>query len=277
MRPAAARATPIHLALTVTDPDGRPVTKLTQQNFTLLEDSRPQAILSLSKDDVPASIGILFDVSASVEKSLPWERAAALQFLKDSNPQDEFFLIGIAAQPQLLAGFTSAANIESHLSQLQAGHRTAFLDSVWLGLETMKDAKYPRKVFLIISDGGDNASEHSEKAIRSTLRDTDIQIDAVLVDSPDAATVEERNGPILLRDLTDNSGGRALLLDGSAHAADIGASLAFGLRTEYDLTCASDNNGAPGKWRKVKVKLQPPPGLPQLTVHARTGYYAPLQ
>ena len=71
VRPAAARATPIHLALTVTDPDGRPVTKLTQQNFTLLEDSRPQAILSLSKDDVPASIGILFDVSASVEKLPP--------------------------------------------------------------------------------------------------------------------------------------------------------------------------------------------------------------
>lgn len=264
--------------LTVTDPMDRLVTGLDKQNFTVLEDSRLQNIRTFSCDDAPVSIGVILDLSGSMGNKVVRARGAVLQFMKTSNPQDEFFVIGFNDRPELINDWTSSVDdIEARLATVQAGHRTALLDAMYFGLEKMKQAKYPRKALLVVSDGGDNNSRYTENEVRSAVKEADVQIYSIGIFDPEAATVEERNGPLLLNDISGETGGRLFRVDDLSEMADIATRISAELRNEYVIGYKTNNAKLDGKWRKVKVKLAPPPGLPQLTVHARNGYYAPLQ
>jgi len=264
--------------LTVTDPMDRLVTGLEKQNFTVLEDSHNQAIRTFACDDAPVSIGVILDLSGSMSNKVVRARGAVLQFMKTSNPQDEFFVIGFNDRPQLITDYTSSPDdVEARLATIQAGHRTALLDAIYFGLEKMKQAKYQRKALLIVSDGGDNNSRYTENEVRSSVKEADVQVYSIGIFDPEAATAEERNGPMLLNDLSNDTGGRLFRVDDLSEMGDIATRISAELRNEYVLGYKTDNTRMDGKWRKVKVRLQPPPGLPQLTVHARTGYYAPLQ
>lgn len=266
------------IPLTVTDPMDRLVTGLEKQNFTVSEDNHPQTIRTFSCDDAPVSVGIILDLSGSMGNKIVRSRDAILQFMKTSNPQDEFFVIGFNDRPVLITDFTSSVDdVEARLSTIEAGRRTALLDAVYFGLEKMKLAKYQRKALLIVSDGGDNNSRYTENEVRSAVREADVQIYSIGIFDPEAATIEERNGPLLLNDISNESGGRLFRVDDISEMADIATRISSELRNEYVLGYKTDDAKLDGKWRKVKVKLLPPPGLPQLTVHARNGYYAPLQ
>jgi Ca-activated chloride channel family protein len=264
--------------LTVTDPMDRLVTGLERQNFEVLEDNHLENIRTFSCDDAPVSIGVILDLSGSMSNKVVRARGAVLQFMKTANPQDEFFVIGFNERPVLLTDYTSSVDdIEARLANLQAGHRTALLDAIYFGLEKMKQAKYQRKALLIVSDGGDNNSRYTESEVRSAVKEADVQIYSIGIFDPEAATIEERNGPMLLSDISDETGGRLFRVDDLSEMGDIATRISAELRNEYVLGYKTDNPRKDGKWRKVKVKLMPPPGLPQLTVHARNGYYGPLQ
>jgi Ca-activated chloride channel family protein len=264
--------------LTVTDPMDRLVTGLDKQNFSVFEDSRLQNIRTFSCDDAPVSIGVILDLSGSMGNKVVRARGAVLQFMKTSNPQDEFFVIGFNDRPELINDWTSSVDdIEARLATVQAGHRTALLDAMYFGLEKMKQAKYPRKALLVVSDGGDNNSRYTENEVRSAVKEADVQIYSIGIFDPEAATVEERNGPLLLNDISGETGGRLFRVDDISEMGDIATRISAELRNEYVIGYKTNNAKLDGKWRKVKVKLAPPPGLPQLTVHARNGYYAPLQ
>ena len=264
--------------LTVTDPMDRLVTGLEKQNFVVLEDNHSQNIRTFACDDAPVSIGVILDLSGSMSNKVVRARGAVLQFMKTSNPQDEFFVIGFNDRPELITDYTSSPDdVEARLATVQAGHRTALLDAIYFGLEKMKQAKYQRKALLIVSDGGDNNSRYTENEVRSAVKEADTQVYSIGIFDPEAATIEERNGPLLLNDISNDTGGRLFRVDDLSEMGDIATRISAELRNEYVLGYKTDNARMDGKWRKVKVKLQPPPGLPQLTVHARTGYYAPLQ
>jgi Ca-activated chloride channel family protein len=264
--------------LTVTDPMDRLVTGLGKQNFSIFEDNHPEAIRTFSCDDAPVSVGVILDLSGSMSNKVVRARGAILQFMKTSNPQDEFFVIGFNDRPVLITDYTSSADdVEARLATIQAGRRTALLDAIYFGLEKMKQAKYQRKALLVVSDGGDNNSRYTENEVRSAVKEADTQIYSIGIFDPEAATVEERNGPLLLNDISNDTGGRLFRVDDVSEMADIATRISAELRNEYVLGYKTDQVRLDGKWRKVKVKLVPPPGLPQLTVHARNGYYAPLQ
>jgi len=256
----------------------RLVTGLEKENFLVLEDNHNQAIRTFSCDDAPVSIGVILDLSGSMSNKVVRARGAVLQFMKTSNPQDEFFVIGFNDRPELITDYTSSPDdVEARLATVQPGHRTALLDAIYFGLEKMKQAKYQRKALLIVSDGGDNNSRYTENEVRSAVKEADTQVYSIGIFDPEAATVEERNGPMLLNDLSNDTGGRLFRVDDLSEMGDIATRISAELRNEYVLGYKTDNTRMDGKWRKVKVKLSPPPGLPQLTVHARAGYYSPLQ
>ena len=264
--------------LTVTDPMDRLVTGLEKENFLILEDNHQQPIRTFACDDAPVSIGVIMDLSGSMSNKVVRARGAVLQFMKTSNPQDEFFVVGFNDRPVLISDFTSSPDdIEARLATVQPGHRTALLDAIYFGLEKMKQAKYQRKALLIVSDGGDNNSRYTENEVRSAVKEADTQIYSIGIFDPEAATVEERNGPMLLNDISGETGGRLFRVDDLSEMGDIATRISAELRNEYVLGYKTDDTRMDGKWRKVKVKLSPPAGLPQLTVHARLGYYAPLQ
>jgi Ca-activated chloride channel homolog len=268
----------VSVNVTVTDPYGRLVTGLEQDNFQVYEDGKEQQLMRFAEDDIPISIGVIFDVSGSMTDKITKSRMAAVQFFKTANPADEFFLVDFADRAELATPFTtSIEELQNQLLFSAPGGMTALLDAVYLGMSEMKGARNARKALLIISDGGDNHSRYDEDDIRRFLRESDVQIYAVGIIDPDACdhTTEECMGPSFLQGLADMTGGRSFIVHNLDDLGDVATKISMELRNQYVLGYRPSNKKHDGKWRKIKVKLRPPRGLPPLTVYARYGYFAP--
>ena len=263
--------------ISVTDPYGRLVTGLEQENFRVFEDNAEQEIVRFTSEDVPISIGVIFDMSGSMTDKIEKSRLAAVQFFRTANPQDEFLLVNFNDRAQLASSFTgSVEELQNHLMFTAARGETALLDGIYLGLSEMKGAHNTKKALLIISDGGDNHSRYTLTDVRNFIKEADVQIFAIgLYDPSGGHTPEEANGPSLLSDLTAMTGGRTFVVNQIGDLPDIASKISMELRNQYVLGYRPSDHNHDGKWRKIKIKLRPPKGLPPLTVYAKTGYYAP--
>jgi Ca-activated chloride channel family protein len=141
----------------------------------------------------------------------------------------------------------------------------------------MRDAHNQKKALLIISDGGDNRSRYTESEIKNLVREADVQIYAIGIFEQAPPTPEERAGPMLLTDITEVTGGRTFAINDASELADVASKIGVELRNQYVIGYRPTNGTRDGKWRKIKVKLLPPKGLPPLHVYAKTGYYAPSE
>jgi Ca-activated chloride channel family protein len=187
-------------------------------------------------------------------------------------------MITFADQPVLKTDFTNRTEeIESDLLGTISHGRTSLLDAIYMGVHKMRSARYARKALLIISDGGDNHSRYTEGEIKSMVREADVQIYGIGLYDREAKTPEEREGPALLSDVTEVTGGRTFVIDSPSELADVATKIGIELRNQYVLGYRPTNPARDGKWRKIKVKLNPPKGLPTLHVYAKTGYYAPTE
>ena len=264
--------------VTITDPMNRLVTGLDKDNFTVFEGKDQQEIKHFSSEDAPVSLGVIFDMSGSMSSKIERAREAVVEFFKTANPQDEFFMITFADKPQEVSDFTqSVEDIQGKLVYTIPKGRTALLDAIYLGISKMRQAKYPKKALLIISDGGDNHSRYTEGEIKSLVKEADVLIYAIGIYDRYMSTPEEQLGPALLSEITELTGGRAFTIDNPNDLADVATKIGIELRNQYVLGYRPRNAVRDGKWRKIKVKLLPPKGLPPLRVYAKTGYYAPSQ
>ena len=135
-----------------------------------------------------------------------------------------------------------------------------------------------KRALLIISDGGDNHSRYEESDIRRLVKEADTQLYAMGIFDPlgyRSRTPEELNGPSLLSEITEMTGGRVFAVENPNELPDIAAKIGIELRNQYIVGYRPSNKAHDGRWRKVKIKLRPPRGLPPLSVYAKTGYYAP--
>jgi Ca-activated chloride channel family protein len=261
----------------VTDPLGRLVTGLQQENFRIFEDGVEQEVVRFSSEDVPVSIGVIFDMSGSMTDKIDKSREAAVQFFRTANPADEFFLVNFNDRAQLISPFTASVDdLQDRLMYTGAHGLTALFDGVYLGLSQMRGAHNTKKALLILSDGGDNHSRYSETEVRKFVREADVQIYAIGLFDPDGGpTPEEREGPGLLGDLTMMTGGRTFVVKNVNQLPDIATKISMELRNQYVLGYRPSQRAHDGKWRKIKVRLNPPKGMPPLTVAAKSGYFAP--
>jgi Ca-activated chloride channel homolog len=201
-----------------------------------------------------------------------------VEFFKTANPEDEFFMITFSDKPEILSDFTqSVEDIQGKLVYTLPKGKTALLDAIYLGMNKMKQAKHQKKALLIISDGGDNNSRYTENEIKSMVKESDVQIYAIGIFDMSPRTEEERMGPAMLTEVTDVTGGRTFTIDNVNELADVASKIGIELRNQYVLGYRPRNPAHDGKWRKIKVKLQAPKGLPPLHVYSKTGYYAPQQ
>jgi Ca-activated chloride channel homolog len=272
----------VNLALvnvTVTDPYNRIVTGLEPDNFRVFEDNVEQEVVNFSSEDVPISIGVILDLSGSMANKLGKAKEAAFQFFKTANPEDEFFLVGFNERAQLLSPFTSnVEDLQSRMLSASARGKTALLDAIYLGLSQMRGAHSGKRALLIISDGGDNSSRYNEKDIKRFVREADTQLYSVGIFDPfeyRSRTPEELNGPTLLNEMTELTGGRAFTVENLNDLPDIAAKIGAELRNQYILGYHPSNKAHDARWRKIKIKLRVPKGLPPLSIYAKTGYYAP--
>ena len=273
--------TVVLINVTVTDPMNRFVTGLDKEHFRLFEDKIEQKISDFTSEDAPLSVGLVFDSSGSMGSKLTKSRQAAAQFFKTANPEDEFFLVQFNDRPELVVPFTTnTEEIQNRLTFTQAKGRTALLDAVRLALTQMKKARNPRKALIVLSDGGDNSSRYTESEIKNLVREADVQIYAMGIFEPISGrgrTAEELNGPGLLTEIAEQTGGRHFPVENIAELPDVAAKIGIELRNQYVLGYTPTNLERDGKYRRVQVKLQQPRGLPPLKAFFRLGYYAPVQ
>jgi Ca-activated chloride channel homolog len=264
---------------TVTDPFNRLVTGLDPDNFRIFEDNIEQEVVTFSAEDVPISIGVIFDYSGSMSNKAAKAREAAIQFFKTANPQDEFFLVSFNERAELTSSFTnSVEDLQSRMLLSAPKGRTALLDAIYLGLSEMRGAHNAKRALLILSDGGDNHSRYNESDIKRLVKEADTQLYAIGIFDPAGyrnRTLEEGNGPSLLGEVTELTGGRVFPVERLEDLPDIASKIGMELRNQYVLGYHPSNTNHDARWRKVKVKLRAPRGLPPLTVYAKTGYYAP--
>lgn len=263
--------------VTVNDAYGHLVANLEKKNFQLFEDTVEQEILTFSREDVPASIGLLFDTSQSMSDKMEPSRAALARFLQKSNPNDEFFLISFDNRPELNSRFTSdIEQLQRQSASLKPKGRTALLDAIYLGVAQMRSARYDRHILLVVSDGGDNHSRHHEAEIRNLLKESDCQLYALGIFDPSdmKRTTEEREGPGLLSELAALTGGHVFQTAKLTDLVDLSGKIGTELRNQYILGYKPADLRHDGRWRRIKVALTPS-HEPPLTARARTGYYSP--
>jgi len=279
-RPGGSVHVDVDLALvnvSVTDAHDRPVTLLERDSFRVFEDNIEQEVVNFSSEDVPVSIGVIFDLSGSMAKNLSYAKEAAVQFFKTANSQDEGFLIGFGTHAELFSPFTSnIEELQNRLGMAPAGGSTALLDGLYLGISEMRDARNAKRAILIISDGGDNHSRYSEDDIKRLVKEADIQIYAIGIfeSAYHRPTLTERNGPLLLNELTELTGGRVFTVRNPKELSEIAAKIGTELHSQYILGYQPSNKTRDARWRKIAVKVRSRNNLQHLSVHAKKGYYA---
>jgi Ca-activated chloride channel family protein len=267
------------LNVVVTDPYNRLVLGLDPDNFRVFENNVEQEITTFSSEDVPISIGVIFDCSGSMSNKLGKAREAVLEFFRTANPEDEFFLVSFNERAELTSSFTnSVEDLQSRMMFASSKGRTALLDAIYLGLSQIRAAHNSKRALLILSDGGDNHSRYQESDIKRLVKEADTQLYAIGIFDPlgyRSRTPEELNGPTLLNEITEMTGGRVFAADNLNELPDIAAKIGLELRNQYVLGYRPSHKTHDGRWRKIKIKLRAPRGLPPLSVYSKTGYYAP--
>ena len=278
MRPLKASVDLVLVPVTIVDPMNRVVLGLQKNNFEVYENKELQPIRSFSSEDVPISLGVVFDTSGSMTSKIERARQAVMEFFKTANPQDEFFIVTFADRPEETSDFTrSVEEIESNLLFAVPKGRTALLDAIYLGVRKMQQAQYAKKALLIISDGGDNHSKYTERELRGLVKESDVMIYAIGLYDNYSSTQEELLGPELLNDISQLTGGRSFTVDNPNDLADAATKIGTELRNQYVIGYRPQNRPKDGKWHKIKIRLMPPKGLPHLRAYAKQGYYAPAE
>lgn len=263
---------------TVTDSLNRYVSGLESEHFQIWEDKVEQKIEYFSAEDVPISIGVIFDVSGSMKDKIATARQAAATFLKTGNPEDEYFLLEFANRPEVASDFTTdITKLQSKLLLTPAKGMTAMYDSVYLGLEKLKEGSNPKKALLLITDGEDNRSRYTFQNVKEFVKEQDVQIYGIgIVDEWNSQLSAGKTGRAMIEELASLTGGGAFFPDSVYELEDICTKIAVELKNQYVIGYHSTNEAKDGKWRKIRLKVNPPKGIQRLNVRAKQGYYAPM-
>jgi VWFA-related protein len=266
----------VRLNATVLDSSGRSVLDLNKDAFHVYEDGVPQTIASFRHEDLPVSIGILIDSSGSMYDKRAAVNQAALDLVKLSNPQDEAFLVDFSWEAFIDQDFTSdTEKLKQGLGYIKSSGGTAIYDALVASADYLaKNAKHPKQVLLVVTDGEDNASSATlEDAIRR-IQDLDgPTIYCVgLLFGPDTDKAEARHARRVLEALAEQTGGLPYFPKNLKEVDPIAAEVAQDIRTQYTIAYHSTKSPALGGYRQVHVEAKEK-GYGKLQVRTRTGYF----
>lgn len=260
------------IPVTVTDLLGKPVLGLSSQAFHVSEDGVEQPLARLVNQDAPLSVGLVFDASKSMDDKLDKSREAVAQLLRFSGPGDEYFLVEFNDRPTLLSRFTrDAQKIQDALLAIQPTGWTSLLDAIQLSVNHMKSAKNPRKILVVLSDGGDNNSRYNEREIRELLRESNVSLFAIGI----LGRMVTAGAMKLLGNLADETGGHLFPVHNVRQLPETMEKLNSAVRDQYVLAYYPTNSTRDGKYRRVRVNVIAPPNVPSVHASWRLGYYAP--
>jgi Ca-activated chloride channel homolog len=253
---------------------------LMEDNFRVLEDKVEQKLSVFKQEDVPVSFGLVVDNSGSMRDKRPQVNAAAVTFVKTSNPQDEGFVVNFNDDYYLDTehDFTSdLSELRTALERIDARGSTALYDAVIGSLDHLKKGTRDKKVLLVVTDGEDNASRHSLENVVEQAQRADAVIYAVGVFSDDDIKHNHRTmkkARTALSELANATGGLAFFPENADDTEAICTQIAHDIRNQYTIAYYPTNTAHDGSFRTVSVQVTPPRSAGKLTVRTRTGYYA---
>jgi len=259
---------------TVVDRHGAPLTGLRAENFSIVEDGKPQPVTSLGEEDSPLSVGIVLDTSKSMWTWLDEAKTAVRDLVALSNPEDEAFLFTVSTKPAVSSHFTDAlGTLPASTLFVNAEGDTALIDTVYAALLRMREARRPRKALVVISDGMDNHSRYSEAELLRLAAEADTQICTLSIYDPERSRgvefAEASGGIRLLQELSRRAGGISIQERYHGELRADAARLARDLRTQY-LIGFTPASPADAKWHTIRVELRGASGK----AYARSGFYS---
>lgn len=269
------------LHVTVADDRGEFVADLPQGNFRVFEQNIEQKLSFFSRDDIPVTMGLVIDNSGSMREKRDQVNAAAMTFVRTSNPQDEAFVVNFNDEYYLDTDgdFTSdQANLHDALSRIDTRGSTALYDAVIGSLAHLKKGHKDKRVLLLVTDGEDTASEKTFEDTIKAAEESNATIYAIGVYSQDDLEHDKkmvRRSKKVLSQLAEATGGEAFYPDNLSQVTPICEQVAREIRNQYTLGYYPVNTTRDGSFRPVQVKVIPPNGRGKLSVRTRTGYFAP--
>jgi len=262
----------VFVKVSVSDPLNRYVTGLSKEHFRVFEDKVEQEIMHFEQESAPISVGIIFDISGSMKENSNIKKAkgAIARFLEFGKPEDEYLLITFNQSTKLVRDFSQkASTLQNDIVFQKPGGNTSLYDAVYMGLSYVMEGNNEKKALILITDGEDNSSRYSAREIREFAKESDVQIYSI------GQLGNMGYGMSIIRDIVGITGGRAFF-PSNFNELDYYIDLIHAeLRNQYVIGYRPSNKVHDGKWRRIKVKLEAPEGLPKLKIHAREGYYAP--
>jgi Ca-activated chloride channel homolog len=261
----------VQLNISVFDTSGKIIKGLPQNAFTVYENNVKQEVSVFRQEDVPVSLGLLIDSSASMGNKRDRVASAALAMVKASNPDDEVFTINFNEEADIAQDFTSDANLlEKSLRNLRPKGETAMRDAVLLGIDHLRmKAKRDKKVLVIITDGEDNSSISTQQRVIEASHQSNTIVYAIGLlgeERPDGAARAKAQ----LDALTTATGGRSWFLADVNAIAAVTPEIAHEIRNQYVIGYTSSDPVKDGKFRSIRVEVN----VPGATVRTRSGYYA---
>jgi len=261
--------------VTVTDRNGRVVSGLQRHHFQVLDNSKPQDIVLAASEPLPVSLGVVFDVSGSMEDKLPAALAAVRAVLNRIGPEDQTFLMTFGNRVVLQSEGTADIEMRFHRNLLpwpKGG--TALIDAIHAALQYNRTARQIRRALLVVTDGGDNASRMRQSELMSYAREADTQIYSISIHG-ELVGKEEVRGYHLLEDLSKVTGGLHLAARSKQELAGAAKTVTDAMKHAYMLGYQPDSQtSSPGKWHKIAVKLLVD-SPKSYRVNARSGYLQP--
>ena len=255
----------------VSDRNRQLVSDLPQEAFRVLQDGKPQPITQFSSRDIPVSLGILVDSSASMENKRAAVNAAALALVRASNPEDEVFIVNFKDTPELAQDYThDIAALEQGLWQVRMWGGTAVLDALHMAIEHLQKAGLDKKVLLAITDGEDESSKIRLEPLLALLRKEEVTVYTIGILDRESSR-SRRNAEKMLKAIAEVSGGGAFFPQSLLQVEAVATRIAHDIRNQYVLAFPVPAGSKPG-FHRVQVKAQADQ-QGKLTVRTRPGYF----
>jgi VWFA-related protein len=261
---------------TVMDKTGHLITSLTKDQFTVFENGVPQEIKEFKREDVPVSMGLIIDNSGSMREKRAKVEAASLALVKDSNPDDEVFVVNFNDEAYLDLphgkDFTSdIKEMEEALTRIDSRGGTAMRDAIRMSIDHLKEkAHKDKKVLVVVTDGNDNSSVITLENLVKAAQQSETLIYGVglLGDEERREAVRAQRA---LKSLAEATGGAVFFPKDLNEVDKIAHQVAHDIRNQYTIEYSPSNTTMDGTFRQIKIAVKAP-GNP--TVRSRSGYYA---
>ena len=262
----------VALHATVTDKNGKLVTNLPKDAFKVFENNIEQAIKIFKREDVPVSMGLVIDNSGSMRDKRPKVTAAAMRLVRESNKDDEIFIVNFNDEAYLDVPFTNdLKKMEEGLARIDSRGGTAMRDAVSMSIDWVKDkGKRDKKVLLVVTDGDDNTSQITLEKLVQKCQQTEVLVYAIGI-LADEERREARRAQRAMEALTRASGGAASFPKDLSEVETIASDVAHNIRNQYILAYTPNNTALDGSYRQIRVTAN---GPNRPVVRTRTGYYA---